>query len=190
MQYSIETSAVWGWLNRWACADAAGATTRSGARHAPTRRRWATRRRWRWGGAAARARCPRRRRRRVCRTGTSRARGTLTPTRTTGASGAAARARSGTCARRTPYDAPASAPRLERSRFILGDRVYIDDSRCSAVRTSLPARRGPPPNSSIYEVLENLIFNSLKFYSLICITVRAIEVWDGAGRIVCARIFT
>lgn len=50
-----------------------------------------------------------------------------------------------------------SARSPERSRFILGDRVYIDDSRCSGVRTSLPARRGSPPNSSIYEVLENLI---------------------------------
>lgn len=63
--------------------------------------------------------------------------------------------------------------------------MYIDDPRCSPVWTSLPERARPArpagappglrelyPNSSVYKVLENLIFNSLKFYSLIYITVK------------------
>lgn len=64
--------------------------------------------------------------------------------------------------------------------------VYIDDC-CSGVWTSLtdrPASGLPPairelyPNSSIYNVLEILIFNSLKFYSFIyiIITIKVIEV--------------
>ncbi|XP_063633310.1 LOW QUALITY PROTEIN: voltage-dependent calcium channel type A subunit alpha-1 [Cydia splendana] len=85
---------------------------------------------------------------RDCPTGTSRARATPTPTRTTGASGADARAPRETCApprsprlTRTPSEAsrlarPATT-RLERSRFLLGDRVYIDDLRCSGFWTSL-----------------------------------------------------
>lgn len=120
-------------LMRGVVADAGGATSRNGRQaRARTRRRWATRRRWRWGEAAAvrRARCLRRRRplRRAYPTGTSRARATPTPTRTTGASGIAARAPSGTCARRrrpasprTPFDA-APTPR-GRSPFIPGARV-------------------------------------------------------------------
>lgn len=69
-----------------------------------------------------------------------------------------------------------------------GLHVCICVDRPSSSRRSASA--GDYPNSSIYKVLEILIFNSLKFYSLIYITVKVIEVYNSARRLVCARIFT
>lgn len=175
-------------------AGADGVTSQSAA-DGRTRRRWATRRRWLWVAAAAHAHCLRRPRR-DCPTATSRARDTPTPTRTTGASGAAARAPSGMCARRptppsprtrtrTPFDA---AARDELTPVLVCH--VTDDSRSPNRRLSI----GPPPSSVrilvFYKVLENLIFNSLKFYSLIYITVKVIEYKTVPGKLVCARIFT
>ncbi|XP_068628333.1 LOW QUALITY PROTEIN: voltage-dependent calcium channel type A subunit alpha-1 [Battus philenor] len=120
---------------------------------------------------------------RGCPTGTSRARATRTRMRTTGASSAAARAPGGTCARcgltRTPSDASLpTAPVVRR-------RPRAPCAQCAPplhvqtlVAQEFGRSPGPPascihelyPNSSIYKVLENLIFNSLKFYSLIYIT--------------------
>lgn len=121
-----------------------------------------------------------------CLTDTSRESGTPTRTRTTGASGAAARARSGTCARlrpshrRTPTPSEAPGPgKLPRPPVSSRVCLVKDDFRRSPPRTrrrDRPSAASECPNSSIYKVLENLIFNSLKFYSLIYIKVKVFEL--------------